>query len=46
MTIIDNSFVANGRGPTGFLAKGEEVDLPFGGRMFGGPSGCWELSAT
>src|SRR5262252_10889318 len=35
MTIIDDSFVANGRGPTGFLAKGEEVDLPFGGRMFG-----------
>src|SRR5215471_10032813 len=35
MTIIDDSFVANGLGPTGFLAKGEERPLPFGGRMFG-----------
>jgi len=35
MTIIDDSFVANGLGPTGFLAKGEERALPFGGRMFG-----------
>src|SRR5262249_60674637 len=35
MTIVDDSLVANGLGPTGFLAKGEEVDLPFGGRMFG-----------
>src|SRR5262249_62012678 len=34
MTVIDNNFVARGPGPRGFVARGEEEELPFGGMMF------------